>query len=414
MTHQDQISSTPTEQRRTVERFRFYLSGIGAGAGAMGLQVVLFPWLLVGVLEVPAEQVGLAQSAVMLPTFLFIVLGGALSDKLHLGSHLFRLFILYTIPLSMLLWANFTGNLSYSLLILFALSYGTLTAFVQPARESLLPHVYVSTLQQSVARSTFVQFAGQSVGVLAAGLFELVGLTTLLCCQLLLFITAGIQFRRSHPPGESLQDSGRRKDLGIVSGFLEVWHHPRLRALMSVVGGTGFLGFGAYLVAMPLMTREVYGGGAGFFAALQFSFTFGVLFANLLFIRWGGVLDNPGRIMVISLFCRGLILMVIALHLPTWALFPSVAMWGMCTGMAITLGRVLTHTEAAESHRARVISIYQLSFFGTAPIGAWLAGELISGLGVLPTFMVLGGATLISSTLGAFSQLWRSPQRSLP
>ncbi|MEH6543725.1 MAG: MFS transporter [Porticoccaceae bacterium] len=389
------------------------MSGVGAGAGAMGLQVVIFPWLVVGVLNEPAERVGLAQSAVMLPSLLFIVLGGAISDKLHLGSHLFRLFMLYSLPFVLLLWANLSGNLDYSWLILFALCYGSITAFVQPARESLLPQVYVSTLQQSVARSTFVQFAAQSLGVLAAGLFDLVGLTTLLCMQMIMVVTAALMFRRSQPPHEGIPGGRYREKLGIISGFVEVWRHPRLRALMSVVGATGFLGFGAYLVAMPLMTREVYHGGAWFFAALQFSFTFGVLFANLLFIRWGGVLDNPGRVLVISLFCRGLILILIAMHLPLWALFPSIAMWGMFTGMSITLGRVLTHSEALESHRARVISIYQLSFFGTAPIGAWLAGELIADWGVLSTLMILGVCTLLASMLGVFSQLWRTPEKSV-
>lgn len=409
-TNSAEIESAPVELQRSLNRFRFYLSGIGAGAGAMGLQVVIFPWLLVGVLNESADRVGLAQSLVMLPSLLLIVLGGAISDRLHLGNHLFRLFMLYTIPLGMLLWANLSGNLDYSLLIIFALSYGSLTAFVQPARESLMTQVYVSSLQQSVAKSTFIQFAVQSLGVLAAGLFDLVGLSTLLCLQMLMFVGAGFLFRRSQPGNEGLQNQGSREKLGIVSGFIEVWRHPRLRALMSVVGATGFLGFGAYLVAMPLMTREIYQGGAGFFAGLQFSFTFGVLFANLLFIRWGGVLDNPGRVLIVSLFFRGLILILIALHLPAWILFPSVALWGMCTGMSITLGRVLTHTEASTSRRARVISIYQLSFFGTAPIGAWLAGELISGLGVLVTLLILGVCTVLASMLGVFSELWQAPR----
>lgn len=400
------------ETKQAEGRFRLYLSGIGAGASAMGLQVVMFPWLVVGVLNEPADRVGLAQSAVMLPSLLLIVLGGAISDRLHLGSHLFRLFMLYTLPIGMLLWLSASGQLDYTWLILFAIAYGSITAFVQPARESLLPQVYVHTLQQSVARSTFVQFAAQSLGVLAAGLLEWLSLSTLLCFQLVMFATAGLMFRCCQPPGEGLQGGRQRERLGIISGFAEVWKHPRLRPLMTVVGATGFLGFGAYLVAIPLMVREVYHGGAGFFAGLQFSFTFGVLFANLLFIRWGGVFDNPGRILVVSLFSRGLILILIALHLPPWLLFPCVATWGICTGMSITLGRVLTHSEASESHRARVISIYQLSFFGTAPIGAWLTGELISGLDVLPAVLVLGVCTLLASMLGVFSALWHMPSKS--
>ncbi len=374
----------------------------------MGIQTVIFPWLLVGVLNEPADRVGFAQMAVMLPNLLLILIGGAVSDNLHLGSHLSRLFILYSLPFGLLCWGYVTGNLDYSLLIFFAVSYGTITAFVQPARESLLPQLYSASLQQSVAKSTLVQFTAQSLGILIAGLYERVGLATLLGLQIVMFITAGAMFRRSQPPGEGLKSGRRRGKIGIVSGLVEVWRHPRLLPLMTVVGATGFLGFGAYLVVMPLLTREVYQGGAGFFAGIQLSFAFGVLLANVIFMRWGIALTQPGRLLICSLFCRGLILVLISMHLPSWAIFPSVAVWGGFSGISITLGRVLTHTEAPEAYRSRVISIYQLSFFGTAPIGAWLTGELVSSLDVLPALLILGVCTVVASSLGFFSPLWHA------
>ena len=47
----------------SAQRFHWYLAGIGVGAIAMGLQVVLFPWILVGVLHETPDRVGLAQGA---------------------------------------------------------------------------------------------------------------------------------------------------------------------------------------------------------------------------------------------------------------------------------------------------------------------------------------------------------------
>ena len=55
-----------------VSSFQYYLGGLGSSAVAMGLQVVIFPWLVVGVLHEPADRVGLAQMAVMLPNLLLI------------------------------------------------------------------------------------------------------------------------------------------------------------------------------------------------------------------------------------------------------------------------------------------------------------------------------------------------------
>lgn len=389
--------------------FQFYLGGLGSSAVAMGLQVVIFPWLVVGVLHEPADRVGLAQMAVMLPNLLLILLGGALSDNRHLGSYLFRLYLLYLLPFGMMFIAVNQGLLSYELLIVFGASYGVITAFIQPARESLLSQVASEDLQRSVVRTTLVQFAAQSLGYLSAGLFDRIGLSVLLVFQMFMFIVAGLFLRASQPAGEGLSKGRQRQSQSIVAGLQAVWHHARLLPLMLLVGATGFLGFGVYLVAMPLMTREVYGEGAVFYAALQLSFTAGVLLANVLYLRLRGGFRQPGRVLVISLFSRGLIMLLIATHLPVSLLFPAVLVWGMFSGISISLGRMMTHTEAPEAYRSRVVSIYQLAFFGTAPIGAWVTGQLISTEGVLETFAGLGATTLLVASLGLFTQLWRSP-----
>ncbi len=98
---------------KKLSSFQNYLSGLGCSAVAMGLQIVIFPWLVVGVLHEPADRVGLAQMAVMLPNLLFILLGGAISDNRHLGSYLFRLYLLYLLPFCMMFFAVNSGLLSY-------------------------------------------------------------------------------------------------------------------------------------------------------------------------------------------------------------------------------------------------------------------------------------------------------------
>lgn len=401
-------------ERAPARRFHWYLGGIGAGATAMGLQVVVFPWILVGLLQETPDRVGLAQMAVLVPSLLLILLGGAISDNRHLGTYLRRLFRIYTLPCGVLLWAAFTGRLTFPLLLLFGICYGTVTAFVQPAREGLLPQLYRGDLQRAVAQSTFVQFAAQGLGILAAGQLDRIGLPLLLAAQILMFLLAGSLFRRSQPAHEGRQAGVRGGRPRVRSGLVEVWRLPRLRALMLVVAITGFFGFGAYLVAIPLMVREIYQGGSGLFAGVQLCFTLGVLAANLLFMRRGAALARPGRRLIISLFGRGVILLALAAHLPAWALFPAVLVWGLFSGQAITLGRVLTHTLAPETHRSRVVSVYQLAFFGTAPVGAWLTGEVVAAAGVLPALALLGAGTLVASALAALTPVWGAESGTRP
>ena len=395
-------------QTQRLGSFHSYLSGLGSSAIAMGLQVVIVPWLVVGVLRESPDRVGLAQMSVMLPNLLLILLGGAISDNKHLGTYLFRLYLLYLLPFGMMLIAVFNGLLSYPLLIIFGATYGIITAFIQPARESLLPQVCDRGLKNAVITTTLVQFGAQSVGFLLAGLFDRIGLVVLLAFQMLMFVAAAFFIRNSQPANTGVRPIDQQQRKTILAGLKAVWYHATLRPLTLLVGATGFLGFGAYLVAVPLMTREVYAASVGFYASLQLSFTAGVLIANFLYLRLKHNFKRPGRVLLVSLFSRGLIMLYLSTQPPVFLLFPAVLIWGMFSGISISLGRVMTHTQAPEAYRSRIVSIYQLAFFGTAPLGAWMTGQIISSKGVLETFAILGVLTVIAASVGVFSQLWRA------
>ena len=64
----------------------------------MGLQKVFYPWLVVGVLELSPSYLGLAQLAVLLPSLLFVLPGGVVSDRMHrlvAGYHCCTCYILF-------------------------------------------------------------------------------------------------------------------------------------------------------------------------------------------------------------------------------------------------------------------------------------------------------------------------------
>ena len=62
-------------------QFRWYLGGHAAWFTSLGMQMIVFPWLVAVVLKEPAQRVGLAQMAVMAPSMLFMLYGGAVADR---------------------------------------------------------------------------------------------------------------------------------------------------------------------------------------------------------------------------------------------------------------------------------------------------------------------------------------------
>ena len=60
--------------------FPWYLTSASLWMAGMSLQGFLFTWLLVGTLETPADQVGIARSLAEFPPLLILLLGGVLGE----------------------------------------------------------------------------------------------------------------------------------------------------------------------------------------------------------------------------------------------------------------------------------------------------------------------------------------------
>ena len=76
--------SSPQLASNTLNAKRTYLVAISTWFAAYGMQSVVFAWLVTLLLREPAERVGLAQMSILLPGMLFILLAGAIADRVGL------------------------------------------------------------------------------------------------------------------------------------------------------------------------------------------------------------------------------------------------------------------------------------------------------------------------------------------
>jgi MFS family permease len=395
--------------------FRYFLITIGLSNLAMGLQKVLYPWLVVGVLDLSPSHLGFAQLAVLLPSLLFVLPGGVVSDRRHRGSWLALLYLLYFIPvggLSLLFW---TGTVTFTQLIIFGTIFGTITAFVQPARESLLGYAAPELMHQAVAKVMVVQFIAQGAGFLLAGQLDIVDPLHLLSFQLLVFLLSSLFIKRCHPLDPEVEKnlppkpSSSLKNLvtELREGLVLFRHNKGLLHLILIVFATGFLAFGVYLVGVPLIAKQLYGGGATLYAALQVVFTLGIISVNFGVMNLSAMFLNAGRLMVLSFLVRGTLVALVALKPSLWLLFPLIFIWGVFSGLSMTLGRTILHNEVPDKMRSRAASIYQLCLYGGAPLGALFCGLTVEWIGLTDTFFAIATVTLILSIITAMhSPLW--------
>lgn len=387
--------------------FTAYLIGLGSWFVPLGIQMVLFSWLAAIVLHMNAFYVGIAQVALMAPGILFLPLGGLVADRGNARRLLLLYHLLYAAPpivLAAILWA---GGLNYWLLIAYGLAAGSIGAFAVSTRDALLPTVAGGNLPRAVALATALQFVGQLIGIAAASQADRWGALPLLGLQAALVALGAIAVWRlpdppPHPPVE--HPSFWR---GIADGISEAAKSEQIWPVLALNFGIGVFYVGPFMAVLPLVVRDVYQGGAAEIAYVNLAFWAGTIVAAFAFAGLARNLSLRGRLIVLAVSVGAVILAAMALQPPFWALNALCFVWGLGAGITLTQGRTVLQIVTPATHRARIMSLFQLGLGGGGPIGALIAGTLAWALGlklamVLPAIAM---AALIATVL-VCSRIW--------
>jgi MFS family permease len=384
--------------------YPWFFASVSCWFAAFGAQSVLFSWLVAGELRAGASEIGAAQMASMLPSALFLLFGGATADRSDCRALLTRVYAIaagLTAALFMVVWL---GLLSYPLLIAFALALGTVTAFGMPARDALLSEVAGGDMMRAVTGLTLAQWGSQAAGNLLGSSARWLETGPALCVPALLF-AAGIAPLRRLPTGP-VRAPGPRASLRqtlreIGEGLREVAHSPVLRPVMLLVASVGIFFMGPFMVVLPLLVRDHFGGGVEQLSLLGAAFPGGIILGSLALLSRGG-LRRKGRAQLVSLFAGSAALAGIALGPALPGTLAAVFVWGLSMSVFMNAGRALFQAAAPATHRGRVLSIYALGFMGSAPLGALLSGLLAEAAGPLAT-CAIGALAMAVLATGAAS-----------
>jgi hypothetical protein len=387
--------------------FAIYLTGLGSWFIPLGIQQVLFAWLAAIVLHMDAFAVGIAQVALMAPSILFLPLGGLVADRGNPRRLLLRYHFFYAVPPLVLAGVLSMGGLSYPLLIAYGLAAGSIGAFAVPTRDALLPTVAAGNLARAVALATALQFFGQLIGIAAASQADRIGALPLLLAQAALVLAGAIAVWRlpepaPHPP---VQHPSFWRSIG--DGIAEAARSEQMWPVLLLNFGIGVFYVGPFLAVLPLVVRDVYHGGAAEIAYINLAFWAGTIIAAFAFAGVARRFSRRGRMVVGAVSVGALILVCMALQPPFLVLNALCFIWGLGAGITMTQGRTILQIVAPPTHRARLMSLFQLGLGGGGPIGAFVAGSIGSVLGlklamVLPA---LAMAVLIAAVL-MFSRIW--------
>ncbi|MEM9622052.1 MAG: MFS transporter [Pseudomonadota bacterium] len=392
------------------EALRWYLTGTGLFLIPGGIQIVLYPWLVAVVLQESPTRVGLAQMASQLPMLLFILWGGWLGDRLDQRRLLITLNAMMAFPPLVITYIFQAGWFNYTILFCWALVGGTFAAFVQPTRDALLNRVAGIDIQRVVTLTIGVQFGVQIVGFGLGSLADVVGPVPLLLVMSTFMLGAAAATARipALPTMPISQQSQRESPLiAIADGLRLAWRNDAIRPAIGQTFSVGIFFAGAYMVLLPLMVRDLYGGGsvamAGTFAANML----GTVVVTFVLTRIGRV-ARPGRALLVGGAVSALVLSLLLWELPQWLFYCVIFLWGCCGGVGMTMSRTIVQEAALATHRARVMSVYSLGLMGGMPIGSFSLGVVTDWVGVRnAVWLPVVGMLIVLVYLATRTRLWQ-------
>ena len=419
--------------RQLLKDRNFRFLWIGQGISLLGdqLYAVALPWLVLQ-LTGSALATGSVLALVAVPRAVFMLLGGALTDRLSprqvmLASNLGRLALVATLSVLTL-----TGLVQLWMLYVFALLFGFADAFFFPAQGAIVPRlVGLEGLQvgNAVIQGTaqLAMFVGPTLAGLLIALLDAkaasgsvpgsVGIGAALGLDALTFIASVVALSlmrlkpREAPAEDSPEETGVLRS--ILEGLSAIWEDKILRYYFIVIAVVTFLLLGPFTVGIPVLAHSRYAEGAMALGTILSSFGGGSLVGIALPPRPPSLRARvPGRD-ADDVLPPGIGLILLGL---TVALAPAAVaalIMGLAEGYVMIQWITWMQIRTPAHMLGRVMSVLMFSVVGLAPLSNAAAGALIQ---LNPTVVLVGAGGLIVLVVAAGSlnpMVWEFGQETL-
>lgn len=371
------------------------------------MQQLLLSWILIGVLVLPADQVGLIQALIGIPGIFIMLMGGALADRADPRNFLVGIYLIAPIFPLFLIVMTAAGWFSIWSVVIWGLGMGFVQSYSMPAQQAILNRVSGTQVQKAVTAATACGFVVQVIGLGLAGQIDKVGVSVVLWGQALVIAAAGVAMLSVEKVSLSISRPAQSAMRGIVQGLQATFKSKVIFDVLTINFVSSIFNAGSFFTVFPFIVKWVYDGDAFTLSWLMAVFFSGAALSNFLLMRFMPLV-RPGRLFLLMQLSRIVVLYLIYLHGDLWLLVLGTFGWGLNMGVTSNLARAIVQESAAPEFRGRVLSVFSVGMVGSAPIGAIVLGVLIEYWGALDALIPAMVLSLLLYIYGAgFTEVWR-------
>ena len=386
--------------------YRLYFAGQGISQTGTWLQLIAVSWLIYH-LSGSAFMLGLATFMLHIPILVLGPFAGVWVDRRRKRKVLLvTQSVAFAQALVMLALVAF-GNVATWHLVLANLVLGLVNAFDSPARQSQLVELVGGRedLPNAIAFSSALmngaRFIGPMIGGAVIAAFGEVwgfGLNSILR----LAVIAALLLIRAQPMPTEKSTEGWRAQL--AAGFRYAYGFLPSRSALLLISAVSF-SVQPYQSLAPYFARDVFHGGSETLGYLIGAGGFGAV-SGMVYLAMRPSIRGLLTLLPFTAGTAGLALILFTFTDALSLGLPLLFLVGMGGMLSAASTNTVLQTIVEDRMRARVMSIYMMSFLGISPLGALAAGALAERIGP-PATLALGGALALVAAFGYWLALPR-------
>ncbi|MCL5734632.1 MAG: MFS transporter [Actinobacteria bacterium] len=377
--------------------FRLLWSGEGISLLGDQFSLIALPWLVLK-LTGSALAIGTVLALAAIPRALFMLVGGALTDRLSPRSLMLCSNVSRFVLVGGLALLTVTGSIELWMLYAFALLFGLADAFFFPAQSAIIPHLLGkdrlqagnAIIQGTAQLSVFLGpvLAGILIAVLDGGgvanpaVPDMWGIGVAFALDAASFLASAATLAMIKLPAVANADDSNVEKGGVLSSIREVlatvWRDRTLRYYFVLIAAVNLLMAGPISVGIPVLADTKFAGGAAAFGIILSGFGGGSLIGVIV----AGVMRRPASKMfpVLMLGLTGAMgLGLVLLGVLSSTEPAAIVAFGMGLGQGYVVVQFITWLQLRTPARmlGRTMSVLMFAVVGLSPVSSTIAGALI-------------------------------------
>lgn len=376
-----------------IRNYRLYFFGQSISMSGTWMQTVAQGWLVLQ-LTGSGTQLGIVVALQFVPMLLVGPWAGLVADRFDKRVIMYWTQILFAFSAGIIAFLVYAEQIELWMLYVFALAFGIVRAFDQPARQTFVVElVGPGHLRNAISLNATVNNLARAVGpTLAGALIAGIGIAfcfavnalTYVLVLWMLFLMRGDELIREKPapklPGQ------------ILEGFRYVRSTPVIGWTLLYMALIGTFAY-EFQVSLPLLAQETFHGTAASYAALLAAMGIGSVIGGLF--AAGRHRIAPRELAVYALLF-GVSVAATAL-MPTLPLaLVGMVLVGYFSINVTSLGNTMLQLASAPNMRGRVMSLWSMAMLGSTPIGGPIVGAIGEYAGARWGLAIGGLAALVA------------------